>query len=133
MKLNEIALPATGRTQGSMNQTADPNVLLSIRNVCKREGKNPNTFELVAICRMLQMLKDGTFYKQSNPFESNLSTSKELLDILRNMDPSDLCSIAKKLDELLAIKDADAYYNLANPTQEYLIWLNWVRAREAND
>lgn len=133
MKLYEIALPATGRTQGSTNQMADPNVLMSIKNVCQRGGKNPNTFELVAICRMLQMLKNGTFYKQSNPFEVNLSTSKELMDILRAMKPEDLCKVAGKLSELLAVKDADAYYNLANPTQEYLMWLQWVHSREADD
>ena len=133
MKLIEIALPTTGRTQGSTNQQADPNVLLSLRNVCQRGGKNPNTFELVAICRLLQTLKDGSFYKQSNPFEVNMSTSKELMDILRAMSPEDLCKISAKLNGLLVVKDADAYYNLANPAQEYLIWLQFVQSREANE
>jgi hypothetical protein len=133
MKLHEIALPATGRTQGSFNQQVEPNVLLSLRNVSQRNGKNPNTFELVAICRLLQTLKDGTFYKQSNPFEVNMSTSKELMDILRAMKPEELCKIADKLNGLLAVKDADAYYNLANPTQEYLMWLQFVQSREANE
>lgn len=134
MKLFEIAtLPSTGATQGSMSQMADPNVLLSLRNVCMRGGKNPNTFELIAICRLLQMLKNGTFYKQSNPFEVNMSTSKELMDILRAMKPEDLCKLTTKLNELLALKDADAYYNLANPAQEYMMWLQWVHSREADD
>lgn len=133
MKLSEIALPRTGSTQGSVNQMADPNVMLSLRNVCQRGGKNPNTFELVAICRLLQMLKDGSFYKQSNPFEVNLSTSKELMDILRAMKPDELCSVAQKLDGLMKVKDADAYYHLANPTQEYMTWLQWVHSKEADD
>lgn len=133
MKLNEIALPKTGSTQGSTNQMADPNVMLSIRNVCQREGKNPNTFELISICRLLQMLKDGSFYKQSNPFEVNLSTSKELMDLLRAMKPDDLCTVAKRLHDLLLVKDADAYYHLRNPDQEYLSWLQWVHHREADD
>ena len=133
MKLSEIALPRTGSTQGSVNQMADPNVMLSLRNVCQRGGKNPNTFELVAICRLLQMLKDGSFYKQSNPFEVNLSTSKELMDILRAMKPDELCSVAQKLDGLMKVKDADAYYHLSNPTQEYMTWLQWVHSKEADD
>lgn len=133
MKLQEIALPATGRTQGSVNQQVEPNVLLAIRNVSKRGGKNPDNFELVAICRLLQTLKNGTFYKQSNPFEVNMSTSKELMDILRATPPADLAKIADKLNALLAVKDADAYYDLVNPTQEYLMWLQFVQSREAND
>lgn len=133
MKLSEIALPATGRTQGSWNQQVEPNTLLSLRNVCQRGGKNPNTFELLTICRLLQTLKDGSFYKQSNPFEVNMSTSKELMDILRGMKPEELCKVATKLNGLLTVKDADAYYNLANPTQEYLMWLQWVHSREADD
>lgn len=133
MKIFEIALPKMGSTQGSSQQMADPNVLLSLRNVCQRGGKNPNTFELLSICRLLQNLKNGTFYKQSNPFEVNLSTSKELMDILRVMKPEDLTKVASKLNDLLAVKDADAYYNLANPTQEYLLWLQWVHGREADD
>jgi hypothetical protein len=133
MKLSEIALPQTGRTQGSTNQMMDPNVMMSIRNVCARGGKNPNTFELIAICRLLQTLKNGSFYKQTNPFESNMSTSKELLDILRAMPPADLCSLAQRLEGLLQTKDTDAYYSFANPTQEYLSWLQWVHSREATD
>lgn len=133
MKLSEIALPTTGRTQGSTNQQVDPNTLLSLQNVCQRGGKNPNTFELLSICRLLQTLKNGSFYKQTNPFEVNMSTSKELMDILRGMKPEDLCSIASKLNSLLAVKDADAYYALANPTQEYLMWLQFVQGREANE
>lgn len=133
MKLVEIALPTTGKTQGSMNQQMDPNVMLSLRNVCQRGGKNPNTFELVAICRLLQTLKDGCFYKQSNPLEVNMSTSKELMDILRALKPEELCKITTKLNVLLAVKDADAYYGYANPDQEYLMWLQFVQGREAND
>lgn len=133
MKLYEIALSTTGKTQGSMNQQVEPNTLLSLRNVCQRGGKNPNTFELLTICRLLQNLKNGCFYKQSNPFEVNMSTSKELLDILRTMKPEDLCGIATKLNNLLALKDADAYHHLANPTQEYLMWLQFVQGREANE
>ena len=133
MKLLEIALPTTGRTQGSTNQQVDPNTLLSLRNVCERGGKTPNTFELLTICRLLQSLKDGCFYKQSNPFEVNMSTSKELMDILRAMKPEELGKIANTLNGLLAVKDADAYYNLANPDQEYLMWLQFVQSREANE
>jgi hypothetical protein len=133
MKLIEIALPTTGRTQGSSNQQVEPNVLMSLRNVCQRCGKNPNTFELVAICRLLQTLKDGCFYKQSNPFEVNMSTSKELMDILRAMSPEELCKIATKLNSLLAVKDADVYYSFANPAQEYLMWLQFVHSKETDD
>lgn len=130
MKLFEIS---TGSTQGSRNQMVEPNIMLSLRNLCQREGKNPNTFELITVCRLLQTIKDGTFYKQSNPFEVNMSTSKELMNLLRNMDPSDLCSISSRLLKMLEVKDADEYYNLANPSQEYASWLQWVRSREAND
>lgn len=133
MKIYEIALPNTGRTQGSANQMADPNVMLSLKNVCSRGGKTPNTFELVAICRLLQMLKDGSFYKQSNPFEANMSTSKELMDILRTMKPENLCSVSQRLLDLLSVKDSDAYYNLSNPAQEYMMWLQWFHTREADD
>ena len=133
MKLSEIALPKTGKTQSSSNQMVEPNVLMSIRNLRKREGKTPNTFELVAVCRLLQTLKNGSFYKQSNPFEVNMSTSKELMDLLRSMKPEDLAEIAARLDNLLTVKDADAYYNLANPAQEYLTWLRWFHTREADD
>ena len=82
---------------------------------------------------MLQTLKDGTFYKQSNPFEVNMSTSKELLDHLRGLKPEELSSVALRLLDLLSVKDADAYYNLANPAQEYLMWLQLFHSREADD
>lgn len=135
MKLNEIAssLPKMGFTQGSGTQMVEPNVLLSLRNVCQRGGKNPNTFELVVMCRLLQTLKDGTFYRQSNPFESNMSTAKPLMDLLRAMEPKDLCATAQRLNDLLAIKDADVYRGLANQDQEYLAWMKLFHAREANE
>lgn len=133
MKLSEIALPNLGKTQGSPVAMVEPNVMMSIKNICSRGGKNPNLFELISVCRLLQTLKDGSFYQQSNPFEVNMSTSKELLDLLRAMTPEQLCDTATKLLGLLELKDRDAFAGFANPTQEYASWIKWVHAREATD
>lgn len=112
----------------------EPNALMSVQNIVKN-GKATNTFEFIVVARLLQLLKNGNFYKNSNPlFDDHITTSKELMDMLRALPADQMTSLASKLLELLAIKDADAYYYLINPAQEYAIWLrSFYHAREADD
>lgn len=138
MKINELA-PSKLITEGEI----DPNVLLSVKNVIER-GKSNNVFELMVMARLLQILKDGTFYRTPNYLESNLSTSKELLDALRAMSAEDTVKVAKKLWAALMSKRAVSYADSlvysdptachpctpglvpwANPAQGLLPWLQW--------
>lgn len=128
MKLTELkydALLAEGRV--------DPNVLLSLDNLIATQGTKSNTFQLLVIARMAAALKLGYFYKESNPWESLHSVSKDLMDMLRALPPAELCALACKLREVLEVKDKDLLYTYANPTQETMSWIKWATAREAND
>lgn len=130
MKIHEFVPNRTLISEG----VVEPNALLSIRNVLRDGGKNPNTFQFLVMARFLQLLKAGTFYRESNPvFEPNMTTSKEMLDLLRAMSPDELTQVAAKLLDVLSLKDADKFALLCNPAQEYATWLRWVTAREAND
>ena len=130
MKIEHIISPRLIKEGGMV----EPNTLMSIRNVVQRGFAN-NTFEFVVMTRLLQLLKAGMFYKNSNPlFEPNITTSPELMQLLRAMQPEDIKNLATKLLDLLEIKDADKYYFLVNPAQEYAEWLRWFyHAREATD
>lgn len=127
MKIYEIAAPEL-MSEGMV----EPNTLLSIRNVVKR-GKATNTFEFVVITRLLQMLKNGTFYSETNPLEVNLTTSKELIDALRAMEPAQLAKIAGMLLGMLEAKDVDAFGRYCCPEMGYVDWINLFRSREATE
>ena len=129
MKIHEIAKVRPIFSEG----VVEPNLMLSVRNIIQR-GRADNTFEYIVVARLLQLLKHGDFYKTSNPiFEPNLTTSKQVLDHLRALPPAEMKAIAEKLWGLLQVKDEDALYAYANPTQEYLEWLKLFTSREAND
>lgn len=130
MKLFELAPTTVTATHPQM---VEPNTLLSIKNLRDRDGVKPNTFELVTLTRLLQLLKAGAFYKQSNPLEVNVTTSKELLDLLRTMDAKELGKLAGRVYDLLLIKNIDALAPYINPSQELLTWLQWVTISESFD
>jgi hypothetical protein len=130
MKLFQITKPNPIINEGGF---VEPNLMMSVQNICKR-GRADNHFEFMVIARLLQLLKLGEFYKNSNPlFDGNISTSKEILDHLRALPPAEMTAIAMKLLGLLQIKDKDSLYAYSNPTQEYLEWLKLFTAREANE
>jgi hypothetical protein len=126
MKLYDIVKPAL------LEGRVDPNVSLSLANII-RCGKICDTFQAIVLARLLEFFKNGSFYKENNFFNPFVSTSKELLDTLRNLDPKDAVALAQKMQELLEIKDKDLLYTFANPTQETIAWIKWVTSREAND
>lgn len=130
MKLFEIATPKL------MNEgMVEPNVLLSLRNVVARGKLTTNYFEPMIMARLLQMLKNGTFYSEPNPLEVNLSTCGELIAYLKGLDAKHLTQIATELLALLQMKDADCCAKYHDPQSEYS-WINWLdlfRAREATD
>jgi hypothetical protein len=129
MKLHEIKNNPI-ITEGGF---VEPNLLMSIKNIINR-GRADNTFEYMVVARLLQLIKNGEFYKNSNPvFDSNMSTSKEVMDHLRALPPADMVAIAQKLWGALQVKDKDLLYALANPTQEYMTWIKLYQAHEAND
>jgi hypothetical protein len=127
MKIYEIINPSI-----MIEGMVEPNVMMSVQNIIKN-GKATNTFEYIVVARLLQLLKNGDFYKESNPLEVNMSTSKDVLDTLRALDPLDMVTVAKQLLDLLISKDKDEFYYLVNPAQEFAEWLKLVRSREAND
>lgn len=129
MKLHEIAKERPLIKEGMV----EPNLMMSVENIIKR-GHADNTFEYICVARLLQLIKNGNFYKNSNPlFDGNLSTSKELLDHLKAMPAKEMKSLAEKLWGALQLKDKDALAYLANPTQEQIAWLKLFTSREAND
>lgn len=128
MKLSEI----TGRVIIGEGQV-EPNLMMSISNVINRGFAN-NTFEFICIARLIQLLRNGDFFKTSNPiFDGNLSTSKELLDHLKSLEPDDIKAIAERLWGSLQIKDNDTLNKLSNPAVNYIEWLKLYTSREAND
>lgn len=126
MKLYDIVKPALQEGR------VDPNVTLSLANIV-RFGKVGDTFQAIVLARLLEFFKNGSFYKENNFFDPFTSTSKELLDTIRNLQPSDAVALAQKMQELLAIKDKDLLYTYANPTQENIAWIKWATSRESND
>lgn len=125
MKIYEIKSPVVF-TEGIV----EPNALLSVRNVVER-GKATNTFEFVVLTRLLQMLKCGTLSSES-PIQSHMSTSKELIDLLRSMNPKDLTEIARMLLTMLETQELGSR-NLCCPDMGYQEWINLYRSREATD
>jgi hypothetical protein len=124
MKLSELKSLHEGRV--------DPNVVLSIDNVIRNQ-KLTNHFETIVLARLLEFFKNGEFYKSSNFFDPFVSTSKELLDVIRNLETSDLVALATKLRELIEVKDKDELAAYANTTQEAIAWVQWATKREATD
>lgn len=126
MKLQHIIKPslAEGRV--------DPNVTLSLDNII-RQGKISDTFQVIVLARLMEFFKNGSFYKENNFYDPFTSTSKELLDTLRNLDPADAVALATKMKELLFIKDKDLLYSFANPNQEALAWIKYATDRDARD
>ena len=111
----------------------EPNLMLSIRNIINR-GKADNTFEFVCVARVLQLLKAGTLFASSNPlFDANLSTSKELMDLLRALPPGEMVAIATKLWSILQTLNRDQIDSYANAGWGYAQWIKYYTAREAND
>lgn len=115
---------------------ADPNVMLSLQNVI-RVGKVTNTFERIVMARLLEFFKNGSFYRggtnENNFFDPFTSTSKELLDTIKNLEPKDAVALATKLLELCMVKDRDMLASYCNATQENIAWIKYVTSREAND
>lgn len=109
----------------------EPNVMLSVSNLVARGGKNPNTFELMVIARMLQMMENGTFYKETNPLESNLSTSKYVIDALRACSADQLAQVAGHVYRALTVKDGSSPYCV--PGRCALDWIKYFTSREATD
>jgi hypothetical protein len=128
MKLSQIAPSklAEGRV--------DPHILMSLQRLAM--GGKPETFSLIVIARLLELLKTGQFYKQANFHEVTVSTPKDVLDALRAMPMAELQPLAVRLMSLLYMKNKDELYTYANPEQETLTWLKWVAlatSKEAND
>lgn len=128
MKIYEIAAPRI-MSEGGM---VEPNTLMSIQNIVKRGGAN-NHFEFLVMTRLLQMLKNGSFYRETNPFESDMSTCGELIFSLREMEPAKLAKIAEELLKMLEVKDADVFAKYCCPDMGYEEWIKLVTAREANE
>lgn len=128
MKICEISRPAI--SQGNF---VEPNLMMSVQNIVSR-GHADNHFEFMIVARLLQLLKMGEFYKNSNPlFDGAFSTDKGLLDHLRALPPAQMAALAMKLLGLLQVKDLDLLHSFANPAQETIEWLKLFAAREAND
>ncbi len=111
----------------------DANVLLSLDNLIATNGTKSNTFQLLMLARIVASLKLGYFYKETNPWESLHSVSKDLMDTLRALPAEELLALTMRVRELLEIKDKDLLYTYANPTQEVTSWIKFVTSREAND
>lgn len=123
MKLKEILLK---------ENHVEPNVMLSILNVLKA-GKFTNLFEAISVTRMLQYLKMGILFSESNPLEVNITTCPILLNHLKSLSPIELLPIVKALYSLLEFKNNYVIKTLNCPDLEYKEWLDLLLASEALD
>lgn len=124
------------KLQQISEQSVEPNALLSIRNVMMKGGKHRNTFELIVLCRFLQLFKDGVFHCEANPlFTASISTNQEMLNHLRSMPDADLGALAGKVYGMLNVPTTN--YQASNcygcPQMSYLAWMQLFQAREATD
>ncbi len=110
----------------------EPNVMMSIENIVARGYAN-NTFEYICLVRLLQMMHNGTFYKEPNILSANLSTSAEGMAELRKMAPEEIKKLAEKVLALLVVKDEDLLNRSADNTKEFLVWLDLYRKSGANE
>lgn len=110
----------------------DPNVMLSIRNVI-RDGKITDHFQTGMLARIVEMMKTGQFYKETNFWEwQRLPTPKEIIDTLRALPSDVLVPFVQKVYEALLVKDQDKFYQFVNPTQELLTWIYVVAGVDAS-
>lgn len=108
----------------------EPNVLFSIRNVVAR-GKATNQFEFLVMTRLLQLLKNGQFYNNlTDPIQGSMSTSKELIDILRAMKPEEITKVATTL---LGFLEGANGLQCCNPEQSYMDWIKLFTHRDATE
>jgi uncharacterized membrane protein YgaE (UPF0421/DUF939 family) len=110
----------------------EPIVMMSVQAIVSR-GYASNTFEYICMARLLQMLHKGDFYKNANPLDSNMSTSKEVMDMLRKMEPTEMQALATQVLALLVVKDEDVLNHSADNTKEFLVWLDLFKKSGAND
>lgn len=132
MKIHEL-VSSTFITEGHVS----PSVMISLSNIMQR-GKATNHFEFIVLCRLLQMLKDGSFYQENNFLNCNLTTNKGLLDALRAMPPAQILKIATFLWKFVNVKDnagdpTTGYMSYCKPEQDILPWLQMLAANDASD
>lgn len=110
----------------------DVNVLMSIRNII-RDGKITDHFQTAMLARIVEMMKTGQFYKETNFWEwQRLPTPKEIIDTLRALPPEVLVPFIQKVYDTLLMKDQDKFYQFVNPTQELLTWIYAVSGVDAS-
>lgn len=124
MKIQEIS-----KTQLFTEGKVEPNILLSVRNVMVN-GKFTNYFEYMIFARLIQLLRTDRFYSEYSPFESSMSTSKELVDSLKSMSEEQTKEVATVLYNLLSAKNGT---EIRNCYVEPSYWMNLFTSREATD
>ena len=127
MKLYEIKHLYEGKV--------DPNFKMSIENIIRRGSAN-NTFEFIALARIIQMQVDGSLYASGNYLDSNLSTSKELLDTLRALPADKMMILAAQLLNVLNSIDSGNAVCCTAPaiaSKSYAEYIDLCTRKEAND
>jgi hypothetical protein len=127
-KLDEITtFPVS---PGVYDRMIEPNMLLSLQNLNRRQGKGANTGELVFVCQLLQLIALGELALGASPIEDYLPISKPLLDELRKLKPAEL---HKLTTALLKIVQAPAIVIPIDPVKSAIDWMRYFQAREATD
>ena len=98
-----------------------------------RQGKVTDTFQYIAIARMLEFVKCGYLYNAGNFWEVTVSIPKVILDTLKATESSKLISIVKHLKEVMDAKDLEICMSYCNKEQSINDWLNYVYSREVNE
>ena len=110
----------------------DIHVQMAINNVLKH-GKVTDTFQYIAIARMIEIVKCGYLYFAGNFFEPTISTSKVVLDELKALDSEKLICIVNNLNQLILSRNEELAQAYCNKTQSITDWLNYVYSREVNE
>ena len=142
MKLSEIRnLIISTKTINNIiiEGRVDPNILLSIRNIV-RDGKATDNFQYLMLYRIIEMLKYGQFYKESNFFKPSdsknkvsIPSQKEIIDLLRSLSPEEITLLATKFFNLLSLKNTNQIDQLINIEQSASDWIAYVISKEAAD
>lgn len=117
MKLQELktAILKEGRV--------DPNILMNIDEMVAKNKVTTRT-QYIIIAKVLLMLKQGIFQKNSNWYE--VETPADVLAAVRAMPEAELLALAKQFQQFLYNKDQDFANKCFQPTMSIADWLSHV-------
>ena len=117
-----------------MSESFDPTVPITINRLIQRGAKNPDKFELLVLCRILQSFKAGyTDAGNIGTFLAGGSTQSQvdggLMAVLKGLQPEQLLKVALQVSRSIYSTNVGHLVS----TEDYLPWLQRMMASEATD